>query len=31
MITTLGEEKTFRMNLRENNGIYIFGGENPNG
>lgn len=27
MVSTLGEEKSFKINLRENNGIYIFGGE----
>lgn len=31
MITTLGEEKGFRINLRENNGIYLFGGETNSG
>ena len=31
MISTLGEDKNFKINLRENNGIYMFGGEDGNG
>lgn len=30
-MTTLGEDKNFKMSLRENNGIFLFGGEGVNG
>lgn len=31
LVTTLNEDKSFKINLRENNGIYLFGGENSEG
>lgn len=31
LVSTLAEDKNFKINLRENNGIYLFGGEDGNG